>query len=80
MPRFLLSHRHESRECAASFAAWKGFMSPLRHRVTIASCARGGHEVWWDVEAASQQDALGQLPRYVAERTKATRIGDVEIP
>jgi hypothetical protein len=80
MPRFLLHHRHEASECAASFAAWKGVSSPLRHRVTIASCAQGGHEIWWELEAASDQDALGHLPRYVAERTEAIEIGEVEIP
>jgi hypothetical protein len=32
------------------------------------------------VEAAGAEDALAQLPRYVAERTTATEIGEVEIP
>lgn len=62
------------------FASFKGFASPLRHRPATASCAWGGHEMWWELEAASDQDALGLLPRYVAERTHVTRIGDVEIP
>ena len=31
---FLLHHRHAPEECGASFAAWRGFPSPLR----------GGHE------------------------------------
>jgi hypothetical protein len=80
MPRFLLHHRHESRECPAAFAAWKGFASPLRHRATIGSCLTGRHEIWWELEAASAADALGHLPLYVAERTEAIRISDVHVP
>jgi hypothetical protein len=80
MPRFLLHHRHEARECPAAFAAWKGFESPLRHRATIGSCLAGGHEIWWELEAVSAAGALGHLPRYVAERTEAIRISDVHVP
>jgi hypothetical protein len=80
MPSFLLHHRHEARECPAAFAAWKGFESPLRHRATIGSCLAGGHEIWWEVEAASDAVALGHLPRYVAERTEVIRVSDVYVP
>jgi hypothetical protein len=80
MPRFLLHHRHEARECPAAFAAWKGFESPLRRRATIGSCLTGGHEIWWEVEAASDAVALGRLPRYVAERTEVIRVSDVYVP
>ena len=80
MPRFMLHHRHEPRECAAFFAAWKGFASPLRHSLAVGSCAAGGHEVWWDLEAAGAEQALSLLPRYVAARTTAVAIGDIEIP
>jgi hypothetical protein len=62
------------------FAAWNGFASPLRHRATVASCATGGHEIWWDVSAGSADDALAQLPHFVARRTKAIPIGEIEIP
>jgi hypothetical protein len=80
MPRFRLHHHHQARECRVVFAAWKGFASPLRHGATVASCATGGHEIWWDVEAPNADVALGHLPRYVAERTKAIPIGEIEIP
>jgi hypothetical protein len=80
MARFLLHHSHEARECRVAFAAWKGFDSPLRHRATIGSCLVGGHEIWWNLEAATEQDALAHLPRYVAERTEAIRISDVQVP
>lgn len=62
------------------FASFKGCESPLRHRQTLASCLYGGHAVWWTVEAESQQDALRLLPFYVAERTTATPVSEVEIP
>jgi hypothetical protein len=62
------------------FAAFKGRESPLRHRATLASCGSGGHAIWWQVEAASEQAALRLLPGYVAERTTATRVSEVEIP
>jgi len=80
MPRFVLHHRHEPRECAAVFAAWKGVQSPLRHRATLASCLSGGHELWWHVEAADASAALGQLPTYLADRTTANEVREVQIP
>lgn len=79
MPRFLLHHRHEAHECRAAFAAWKGFASPLRHRTTIGSCLAGGHEIWWDLEAPSEKEALALVPRYVADRSEAIRIAEVQV-
>jgi hypothetical protein len=80
MPSFLIQHRHEPPECGAVFAAFKGHDSPLRHRAALASCAFGGHAIWWSVEAASELAALALLPAYVAVRATATRVGEVEIP
>jgi hypothetical protein len=80
MVKFVLHHRHDAPECGVVFASFKGHESPLRHRPTLASCDSGGHSIWWTVEAASEQDALGQLPYYVAERTTATRVSEVRIP
>ena len=80
MSRFLLQHRHQPHECGVVFAAFKGRESPLRRRATLASCLAGGHAIWWTVEAASEQEALALLPLYVAERTVADRVTDVEIP
>jgi hypothetical protein len=80
MPRFLIHHRHEARECAAAFAAWKGFSSPLRRETTIASCLAGGHEIWWEVTAPGEAAALAQLPPYVATRSEAIAISDVRVP
>ena len=80
MPRFVLHHEHAPQECRAVFAAWQGHESPFRHRVTLASCVFGGHAIWWTVEATSEEQALGLLPRYVAERTTATPVREVEIP
>jgi hypothetical protein len=80
MPAFRLHHRHAPRECAAAFAAWRGFQSPLRHRTTIGTCRLGGHELWWDVEVDSVAAALALLPRYVAERTEVVAVEDVRIP
>jgi hypothetical protein len=80
MSRYLLHHRHEADECGVVFASFKGHRSPLRHRPTVASCRSGGHAIWWTVEAESEADALGLLPRYVAERTTASRVSEVDIP
>jgi hypothetical protein len=80
MTRFLLRHQHEPGECAAAFAAWRGFASPLRGAEAVASCRYGGHELWLTLDAASAEKALGLLPRFVAERSTATPIHDVEIP
>jgi len=80
MQRYLIHHRHEARECAAAFAAWKGFQSPLRRELTIASCLAGGHEVWWEVRAPGESAALAQLPRYVADRSEAIPVTDVRVP
>jgi hypothetical protein len=80
MPLFRLHHHHEADECAAIYAAWKGFASPLRSSVTLASCREGGHEIWWDVEAPDSRRALELLPPYVASRTHAFGVSEVEIP
>jgi hypothetical protein len=77
---FLLHHRHAASECAVAFAAWKGFDSPLRRRPAASTCLAGGHALWWRVEAADRQAALALLPPYVAHRTDAIPVRDVEIP
>jgi len=77
---YLLHHRHEPSECGVAFASFRGHESPLRHLTALASCIAGGHDIWWTVYAASEADALDLLPFYVAQRTTATRVGEVEIP
>jgi hypothetical protein len=80
VPRFVLHHRHEARECGVVFASFKGHNSPLRRKPTLASCRSGGHAIWWTVEAASEAEAVALLPPYVAERTTAARVSAVHIP
>jgi hypothetical protein len=80
MPRFLIHHRHEPQQCGVAFAAFKGHESPLRHRAAMTSCLAGGHAVWWTVEAAGEEDALRQLPFFVAQRSTVTRVTEVVIP
>jgi hypothetical protein len=80
MARYLLHHCHEPHECGVVFASFKGHESPLRHQPTLASCRTGGHAIWWTVDAASKEDALRLLPFYVAERTTATSVSEVDIP
>ena len=80
MPRFVLHHRHEARECGVVFASFKGHKSPLRRQPTLASCRSGGHAIWWTVDAATEADALALLPSYVAQRTTAARVSPVDIP
>jgi len=77
--RFVLYHRHHPGDCAAAFEAWNGFSSPLRGTTTLSSCPFGAHEIWWDVTSTDEHEALAQLPKYVAERTVATRVADVGI-
>jgi hypothetical protein len=80
MPRFVLHHRHEARECGVVFASFKGHNSPLRRQPTLASCRSGGHAIWWTVEAASEAEALALLPSFVAERTTIASVSAVDIP
>ena len=80
MSRFRLHHRHEPRECGVVFASFKAFESPLRNRRTVASCDFGGHQIWWDVKAGTEEEALSFLPPFVADRSTATRIKDIDIP
>jgi hypothetical protein len=80
MAHYLLHHHHEPHECGVVFASFRGHESPLRHRSTLASCRSGGHAIWWTVEAATEQDALGLLPTYVSARTTVTCVTEVEIP
>jgi hypothetical protein len=80
MPTYLLQHRHAPAECAAAFAAWLGFASPLRHRPVPSTCLAGGHAVWWHVQAEDSDAALALLPGFVARRTTPIEVRDVEIP
>jgi hypothetical protein len=80
MPFFLLHHQHEAHECAAAFAAWQGFNSPLRPGRVRSSCLSGGHGLWWHVQAAGPREALALLPRFVAERTNPIQIREVDLP
>ena len=80
MACFLLHHSHAASECGVVFAAFRGHQSPLRHRVTLSSCASGGHVIWWRVVADAETAALELLPSYVADRTVATRVSEVDIP
>jgi hypothetical protein len=80
MTRYLLHHHHTPDECGAVFTSFKGHQSPLRHRATLASCRSGGHEIWWTVDAESEQDAFRLLPFYVAQRTTISHVSEVQIP
>jgi hypothetical protein len=80
MPYFLLQHRHTPAECAAAFAAWTGFRSPLRHRSAASTCLAGGHALWWRVRADDAAAALALLPLFVARRTVPIEVRDIEIP
>ena len=80
MATYLLQHRHSESECAAAFAAWRGFASPLRGGRALCNCLDGRHEAWWQAEAEDAESALGQLPRFVAERTVAVRAREIQTP
>jgi hypothetical protein len=80
VPQFMLHHRHEPAECGVVFASFKAFESPLGDVAAVASCSFGGHEIWWQVEAGTKDEALDFLPEYVAERSTATRIKAVLVP
>jgi hypothetical protein len=80
VPTFLLCHRHDPGECRFVYASWKGVDSPLRRRPAVSSCAKGGHELWWTVEAGDASQALSQLPAYVADRTAVVEVSEVPIP
>jgi len=80
MARFLVHHRHQPHECGIAYASFQGHDSPLRHRTALASCRDGGHAIWWAVEAPAEQDALRQLPYFVAQRSTIAQVSDVVIP
>ncbi len=80
MSRYLIHHRHAAHECGVAFASFKGHESSLRHRAALASCASGGHAIWWTVDAATASDALALLPFFIAERATATAVSEVAIP
>lgn len=80
MPTYLLHHEHSPSECAAAFAAWTGFQSPLRQTHAESTCPVGGHAIWWRVEAVSDAAALALLPRFVARRTVPIEVSEIAIP
>jgi hypothetical protein len=77
---FLLHHRHTAAECAASFAAWSGFRSPLRRAPVHSTCLAGDHALWWVVDASDRDAALALLPTFVARRSRATEVRRIRIP
>jgi hypothetical protein len=80
MPTYLLHHQHPAADCAAAFASWLGFASPLRHGQAASTCLAGGHSLWWRVQADDADAALALLPRFVARRTTPIEIREIEIP
>jgi hypothetical protein len=80
MAFYLVQHHHQPAECAATFAAWKGFDSPLREGSAWCACPTGRHQLWFVVDASDGDTALGQLPRFLAERSEAVRVAEVRIP
>jgi len=80
MPDFLLQHRHDPDECETAFAAWRSFDSPLRGRSAPSTCLAGDHRIWWRVEASDEAAALAFLPDFVASRTEAIPVREVEVP
>jgi hypothetical protein len=80
MAVYLLEHRHDPVDCAATFAAWKGVESPLRDTTVLCSCPTGEHRLWFVVDAPDETAALSNLPRYLAERAIATQVARVSIP
>ena len=80
MGLFLLVHSHSPERCASAWAAWKGHLSSLRGTEVACTCMHGGHVVWWEVRAASAEDALALLPDYVARSTRALPIRRVVTP
>jgi hypothetical protein len=77
---YLLCHRHAVDECPVAFAAWRGFVSPLRGGTALSSCHTGGHQIWWTVQAPDETGALGLLPCYLARRTEVVQVRNVDIP
>jgi hypothetical protein len=80
MPSFVLEHRHTAAECKTAYAAWRGYDSPLRELPAAASCANGGHGLFWTVQANTSAQALAQLPPWLAERTRIESVRDVALP
>ena len=80
MPRFLLHHQHAPDECAAAFAAWRGFESPLRSPLDRLHMPHGRTRPVGHVEATDPAEALELLPRFVARRTHPIQIREVQIP
>ena len=80
MPRFLIHHSHEPGDCGVVFASFRGHDSTLRHGTALATCAFGGHAIWWTVDAPDETQALGLLPYFVSKRATAIRVSEVRIP
>lgn len=80
MPQYVLHHRHSAEECSVAFAAWRGFRSRLRGTTVLCSCRRGGHELWFVVDADDAGAALGLLPPWLGARSSSARVEEVPIP
>ena len=79
-PAICSTTQHDPADCSVAFASFKGHPSPLRHATTVASCLFGGHTIWWLVNAPSPERALELLPFFVAQRSTAVEVREVQIP
>jgi hypothetical protein len=77
---FVLWHQHEGDECSAAYAAWRGYVSPVRRRSVLSSCLTGDHAIWLTVDAENARSALALLPPYVAKRTRAMEVRETALP
>ncbi len=68
MSEFILHHTHQAEECAEAFAALKEADSLREAATFFCSCPSGEHGGFFQLEAASPDEALSLLP----ERLQAT--------
>ena len=80
VPRYMLHHRHEPHECGVVFASFKGSRKPAAPPGDARLVPLRGARDLVDRRGRIRDGGARAAPFYVAERTTAESVSEVEIP
>ncbi len=70
MAEFMLHHTHPAEDCEDIFPQLQNVGQPLKGKNFFCTCPSGDHGGFFQVEAASPEDAVRLLPEIMRASTK----------
>ena len=80
MAEFMLCHTHRAEECERIFPQLQNVAASLKGKTFFCGCPMGDHGGYFQVEAASAEDALKLLPEGMRATTEACAGETMTIP